>query len=187
MFHWILFKKVQLAHLMFNKNMTHTIRILGLDPGLQRTGYGVIDVSGNHLQYVTHGVVQTDTALDLSKRLFTLFEELSKVIEAFEPNEAAVEETFVNTNATTTLKLGMARGIVLMVPSKYDLIVGEYSANRVKKAVVGVGHADKSQVSMMVQRLLTGCGVVTADAADALAVAICHAHFRKISTLLKVG
>lgn len=172
---------------MINPRHSQPLRIIGLDPGLQRTGYGVIEVLGNHLKYITHGVIKSDADLDLSKRLFMLFEGVSRIIEAFEPDEAAVEETFVNANPSSALKLGMARGVILMAPSKYNLLVGEYSANRVKKSVVGVGHADKSQVSMMVQRLVVGCGAVTADAADALAVAICHAHYRKIPALLNAG
>ncbi len=159
-------------------------RVIGLDPGLQKTGYGLIDVSGNRLTYIAHGVIQSQKELDLSQRLCMLYEKLCDVIEHFCPHEAAVEETFVNMNAATTLRLGMARGVILMVPSKYRIPVGEYAANRVKKSVVGVGHADKTQVSMMVQRLLGGCKKVTADGADALAVAICHAHFRKAPGLL---
>jgi len=109
---------------------------------------------------------------------------LCEVIERYTPDEAAVEETFVNVNPASTLKLGMARGVILMTPSHYGLVVGEYSANRVKKSVVGVGHAEKQQVAMMVQRLLPAAGNVTADAADALAVAICHAHFRGMQAIL---
>ncbi len=155
-------------------------RIIGIDPGLQKTGYGVIDSIGNRLVYVTHGVIKSNSQQSLAYRLRSLCEQLSHVIAENHPDEAAVEETFVNTNPLSTLRLGMARGVVLMVPARYNLVIGEYSANRVKKAVVGVGHADKAQVAMMVQRLLVGCGKVTDDAADALAIAICHAHFRTL-------
>ena len=156
----------------------HSTKIIGLDPGLQKTGWGVISSAGNRLGYIAHGVIQTSSADDLSQRLFYLFEKLCEVIAFHEPDEAAVEEVFVNMNPLSTLKLGMARGIVLMAPGKFGMRVGEYATNRVKKAVVGVGHAGKEQVSMMVQRLVSNCPIVTADASDALAVAICHAHFR---------
>lgn len=162
------------------KMHTTNTKIIGLDPGLQKTGWGIIESAGNRLQYIAHGVIQTPGSGELSERLFHLFQHLCNVIESFEPDEAAVEEVFVNMNPVSTLKLGMARGIVLMAPSKYGLSVGEYATNRVKKAVVGVGHAGKEQVSMMVQRLVSGCPVVSADAADALAVAVCHAHFRLV-------
>lgn len=154
------------------------IRILGLDPGLRNTGWGIIDVQGNHLKYVAHGVVKSDAEMSLAQRLDQLHGGLEKVIETYSPQEAAVEETFMNTNPASALKLGMARGVVLLAPARAGLVIGEYSANKVKKAVVGVGHADKHQVSQMVQRLLSGCEKVTADAADALAVAICHSHHR---------
>lgn len=130
------------------------VRIIGIDPGLQRTGYGIIDVDHHRTVYVHHGVIQSRAKDPLSLRLFSLYEELSKVFEEFHPAEAAVEETFVNVNPASTLKLGMARGVVLMVPSKYQANVFEYSANRVKKAVVGAGHATKDQVALMVHRLL---------------------------------
>jgi crossover junction endodeoxyribonuclease RuvC len=163
--------------------MTKTVRILGLDPGLRNTGWGIVDTLGNRLTYVAHGVVKSTASDDLAPRLSQLYQELIKIIEQYSPCEAAVEETFVNKNPASTLKLGMARGIVLLAPAQAGLIVGEYAANRVKKSVVGVGHADKNQVALMVQRLLPSCGVVSADAADALAVAICHAHYRTISAL----
>ena len=164
--------------------MTEKVRILGLDPGLNRTGFGVIESRGNRLSYIAHGVIKTQNDRELAFRLHEIFQKLSDVIEEYKPDEAAVEETFVNVNPSSTLKLGMARGVVLMTPSHYGLVVGEYSANRVKKAVVGVGHAEKQQVAMMVQRLLPAAGNVIADAADALAVAICHAHFRGVNNLM---
>jgi crossover junction endodeoxyribonuclease RuvC len=158
--------------------MEGIVRILGLDPGLRNTGWGIVDSMGNRLTYVAHGVAHSDGNDDLAPRLSQLYQEILKIIQRYAPQEAAVEETFVNKNPSSTLKLGMARGIVLLAPAESGLRVGEYAANRVKKSVVGVGHADKSQVALMVQRLLPGCGVVSADAADALAVAICHAHYR---------
>ena len=159
--------------------MPEKIRIIGLDPGLRNTGWGVIDVWGNTLVHIAHGVVHSITEESFTQRLLQLFQGISKVIEQFSPDEAAVEETFVNKNPLSTLKLGMARGVVLLVPSHYALSVAEYSANRVKKTVVGVGHATKDQVAAMVQLLLPKMGKVKLDAADALAVAICHAHFRQ--------
>lgn len=158
--------------------MTQTVRIIGLDPGLRNTGWGIVDSSGNRLTYVAHGVVHSNAKDELSKRLHQLNVQLLQIIKQYEPQEAAVEETFVNKNPTSTLKLGMARGVVLLAPAQAGLCVGEYAANRVKKSIVGVGHADKNQVAIMVQRLLPSCGEVIADAADALAVAICHAHYR---------
>jgi crossover junction endodeoxyribonuclease RuvC len=152
------------------------MRVLGLDPGLRHTGWGVIDVAGNRLSHVADGVVHAPTTLPLAERLVALFRQLTAVLERFHPDEAAVEESFVNKNAASTLKLGVARGVVLLVPAERGLPVAEYSANLIKKSVVGAGHAEKPQVQMMVRRLLPGCAIVEADAADALAVAICHAH-----------
>jgi len=157
------------------------MRVLGLDPGLRHTGWGVIDVDGNRLTHVADGVVSAPVDLSMGERLVVLFRQITEVIERFRPDEAAVEETFVNKNAATTLKLGVARGVVLLAPAERGLPVAEYSANLVKKSVVGAGHAEKSQVELMVRRLLPGCTVVKADAADALAVAICHAH--RVGTL----
>lgn len=164
--------------------MTQTVRILGLDPGLRTTGWGIVDSTGNRLSYVAHGVAKSDSGDDLSVRLSQLYRELLKIIDLYNPHEAAVEETFVNKNPASTLKLGMARGIVLLAPAQAGLVVGEYAANRVKKSIVGVGHADKNQVALMVQRLLPSCGIVSADAADALAIAICHAHYRGTAELI---
>jgi crossover junction endodeoxyribonuclease RuvC len=152
------------------------MRVLGLDPGLRHTGWGVIDVVGNRLTHVADGVASAPVNLSLGERLVALFRQINEIIERFRPDEAAVEETFVNKNAASTLKLGVARGVVLLAPAERGLKVAEYSANMVKKSVVGAGHAEKSQVELMVRRLLPGCTVVKADAADALAVAICHAH-----------
>ena len=159
--------------------MLAKIRIIGLDPGLRNTGWGVIDVRGNHLTHIAHGVAHSTAEESLADRLCQLFQEILKGLQDFNPVEAAVEETFVNKNPLSTLKLGMARGVVLLAPSQHGIPVAEYAANRVKKTVVGVGHADKDQVAAMVQRLLPQAGKVKLDAADALAVAICHAHFRQ--------
>lgn len=153
------------------------MRLIGLDPGLRLTGWGVIDVDGNRLRHVAHGVVKVPGEQTLAKRLCALFEAIAAVIAAQAPTEAAVEETFVNVNPGSTLKLGQARGVVMLAPARAGLPVFEYSANLVKKSVVGAGHAEKRQVAMMVGRLLPGVEA-TADAADALAVAICHAHHR---------
>ena len=153
-----------------------TYRLIGIDPGLRRTGWGVIDASGQHLKYVADGVVTSDEKKDLADRLAQLWHGLNTVIDEWKPDEAAVEETFVNKNPASTLKLGMARGVVLLSPSLKGLPVAEYSPNLVKKSIVGSGHADKAQVQMMVRRLLPGALATQADAADALAVAICHAH-----------
>jgi crossover junction endodeoxyribonuclease RuvC len=156
---------------------THVIRVIGFDPGLRNTGWGVIDVSGNRLSYVADGTVRPNKDDPLAWRLRSLHEGLAEVLALYEPDTAAVEETFVNKNPTTTLKLGEARGVVLLAPALAGLPVAEYSANRIKKSVVGVGHAAKEQVQMMVSRLLPGCTFSSPDAADALAVAICHSHF----------
>ena len=152
------------------------MRLLGLDPGLRCTGWGVIDSDGARLVYVAAGVVRADSGLTLAERLVQLHDGLVAVIDEHRPEEAAVEETFVNKNAASTLKLGLARGVALLVPARAGLPVSEYPANLVKKSVVSVGHAAKEQVQMMVRTLLPGCRFETPDAADALAVAICHAH-----------
>lgn len=152
------------------------MRVLGLDPGLRHTGWGVIDVAGNRLCHVADGVVHAPVDRPLADRLVALFRQLTEVLERYRPDEAAVEESFVNKNAASTLKLGVARGVVLLAPAERGVPVAEYSANLVKKSVVGAGHAEKEQVQLMVRRLLPGCAIAEADAADALAVAICHAH-----------
>lgn len=154
------------------------MRLIGLDPGLRHTGWGVVDVMGNRLRFVAAGAVSTDSAHATPRRLATLAAALRAVIAEYRPDEAAVEETFVNKNPDSTLKLGLARGVVLLVPAEAGLPVGEYSANHIKKSIVGAGHAGKEQIAAMVARLLPGAGACRADAADALAVAICHAHNR---------
>lgn len=152
------------------------MRLIGLDPGLQTTGWGVIAVDGNRLTHVANGGAATDAKAPTAERLAHLYDQIAAVIAQFQPDEAAIEETFVNANPSSTLKLGQARGVVLLAPARAGLVVHEYAANAIKKAVVGYGHADKAQVQMMVQRLLPGVTFAIADAADALAVAICHAH-----------
>jgi crossover junction endodeoxyribonuclease RuvC len=152
------------------------MRLIGLDPGLRHTGWGIIDASGSRLIYIAAGVVHTNGSNALAQRLVELHDGLRQVIAAYQPVAAAVEESFVNKNPTSTLKLGLARGVVLLVPALAGIPVAEYPANLIKKSVVGVGHAAKPQVQMMVRRLLPGCLAASADAADALAAAICHAH-----------
>lgn len=152
------------------------MRVLGLDPGLGTTGWGVIEAQGGRLSHLAHGVIATDPALALPARLAALHAALAAVIAAWRPDEAAVEETFVNRNAQSTLKLGQARGVVLLAPALAGIPVTEYQATAVKRAVVGRGHAQKGQVQAMVRVLLPGAAPGRADAADALAVAICHAH-----------
>ena len=163
--------------------MHPAIRILGLDPGLRKTGWGIIVAEGSKLGFVACGCVESDAALSLAERLRQLHEGLSRVIADWAPGEAAVEETFVNCDPQSALKLGQARGIALLAPAMAGLGVAEYAANLVKKTVVGVGHADKAQVQMMIRVLLPKAETRSADAADALAVAICHAQHRGIRTL----
>ncbi|MDB5478688.1 MAG: Holliday junction resolvase [Alphaproteobacteria bacterium] len=152
------------------------MKILGLDPGLRFTGWGLIDSTGNRLKFLSCGRVVVPDNTDLATRLAFLYAELSKIITALQPDQAAVEETFSNVNAKSTLKLGMARGVVMLAPAQYNIPVSEYSANTVKKTVVGAGHAGKNQVQHMVKMLLPLAQFANADAADALAIAICHAH-----------
>jgi crossover junction endodeoxyribonuclease RuvC len=154
------------------------VRLLGIDPGLRFTGWGLIDVEGNRLRHVGDGVIATDKADSVPDRLKMLHDALMVLLTLHRPNEAAVEETYVNRNGTATLKLGYARGVALLTPALAGVPVSEYAAKTVKMAVVGTGGADKAQVSMMVNRLLPGATLRRADAADALAVAICHAHHR---------
>jgi crossover junction endodeoxyribonuclease RuvC len=152
------------------------MRLLGLDPGLRITGWGIIESDGQRLRHIAHGTIRSQGELTLAQRLGELFVGVQQVIAQYQPAEAAIEQTFVNKNPESTLKLGHARGVVMLAPAHVGLPVHEYGANQVKKSVVGVGHAGKDQVSMMVRRLLPGVSA-EADAADALAVAICHAHF----------
>jgi crossover junction endodeoxyribonuclease RuvC len=152
------------------------MRILGIDPGLRRMGWGIIEAHGSKLSHIANGVVQSE-GTELPARLLSLYDQLTDILHRFAPDTAAVEQTFVNKDGAGTLKLGQARGIAMLVPAQAGLSVGEYAPNRVKKTVVGVGHADKGQVIHMVKLQLPGCNPAGPDAADALAIAICHAFY----------
>jgi len=154
------------------------VRILGLDPGLRHTGWGVIEADGNRLTFVADGVVQPDPTRSLAERLQVLFLEVQGLVAAYAPDECAIEETFVNKNPVSTLKLGHARAAAMLAPAVAGILVAEYKPNLVKKSVVGAGHADKIQVAAMMRVLLPGSASGSKDAADALAVAVCHAHHR---------
>jgi crossover junction endodeoxyribonuclease RuvC len=154
------------------------IRIIGIDPGLRRTGWGVVDSDGVRLSYVASGHVTSEAEDDLAYRLRAIFEGLSSVIASFKPHEAAIEETFVNENARATLKLGQARGMALLAPAVKGLAIAEYTPNLIKKSVVGAGHAEKRQIQAMIGFLLPKARFESADEADALAIAICHANHR---------
>jgi crossover junction endodeoxyribonuclease RuvC len=156
--------------------MSLTIRILGLDPGLAHMGWGVIDVAGSKLGHVAHGTISTKTALGLGARLLVLHRELSAVIAELSPAAIAVEQAFVARDPQAALKIGHARAVALLAAAQAGLEIAEYAPNQIKKCVVGAGHAGKEQVQFMVKRLLPACGVTQADAADALACAIAHAH-----------
>ena len=158
--------------------MAKPIRILGIDPGLRRTGWGIVDVEGTRLTYCGCGLVTSVDGAPLAERLAALYDGLAAVIAEHRPDEVAVEETFVNKNAAATLKLGQARGVAVLAPARAGLLVAEYAPNLVKKTVVGAGHADKAQIGMMIKVLLPKASPQSADAADALALAICHAHHR---------
>lgn len=151
--------------------------ILGIDPGLQKTGWGLIESLGSALQFRASGLIKPDPKASLPMRLSQLHEGLAAVIEQYRPEAAAMEETFVNQNPASTLKLGQARGALLAVPALYGIEAAEYAANKVKKSIVGTGHAAKGQMGMMIRTLLPSCGQISEDEADALAVAITHAHF----------
>jgi len=159
------------------------VRIMGIDPGLRRCGWGIVESEGNRLRFVACGTLTPRVEMSLAERLARLHEGLREVIGLYRPDEAAVEETFVNAGARSALQLGQARGVALMTPAAMGLPVGEYAANLVKKSVVGTGHAEKTQVQLMVKTLLPGADFKGADAADALAIAICHAHHRAIRAL----
>lgn len=156
------------------------MRVLGIDPGLRNMGWGIIDVDGSRISHVANGVAQSK-GTDLAQRLLSLHAQLSDVVATHAPDCAAVEQTFVNKDAVATLKLGQARGVALLVPAQAGLSVSEYAPNKVKKTVVGVGHADKVQVQHMVRLQLAGVQFANADAADALAIALCHAHYGRAS------
>jgi crossover junction endodeoxyribonuclease RuvC len=163
------------------------VRIIGIDPGLRRTGWGVIEIDGNRLIYIGCGSVEPPDTLPLASRLLGIHEGLAKVLGDFQPAECAVEQTFVNKDGVATLKLGQARGIAMMTPAMFGIAVAEYAPNQVKKTVVGAGHADKNQIQVMLKILLPKAEFKSADAADALAIAITHAHHRQSAALrLKV-
>jgi crossover junction endodeoxyribonuclease RuvC len=156
------------------------IRIIGIDPGLRNTGWGVIETEGARLSYVADGSVHSQADAPLAERLMQIHKQLAAVLAEFAPDEAAVEETFVNKDARATLKLGQARGVVMLVPALAGILIAEYAPNVIKKSVVGAGHAEKGQVHHMVKLLLPRAQPKSADSADALAIAICHAHHRGV-------
>ena len=155
------------------------MRILGLDPSLASTGWGIVEVENNRIRYVADGIIKTDSKEDAAERLVKLHKGVCEVIEMYNPDEAAIEKVFLNTNPESSLKLGQGRGVIMLAPALYGISVAEYEPNKIKKAVVGVGHAQKDQVGMMIRVLLPGCKPKNNDSADALAVAICHNNFRK--------
>lgn len=154
------------------------MRVLGIDPGLRNMGWGVIDMVGSRLSHVANGICHS-SGRDLAERLLSLHQQLTDIFQTYQPEQAAVEHTFVNKDGAGTLKLGQARGIALLVPAQYGVPVGEYAPNQVKKTIVGVGHADKVQIQHMVKMQLPGVVLNGPDAADALAIAMCHAHFAR--------
>ena len=158
--------------------MQNTIRIIGIDPGLRRTGWGIIETSGNSLRFVASGTVTSDGEMDLASRLCQLHDGLADIVHSYQPDEAAVEQTFVNKDAVATLKLGQARGIAMLVPARSGVPVAEYAPNLIKKTIVGAGHGEKAQIRMMIGVLLPKADPRSEDAADALAIAVCHAHNR---------
>ena len=164
--------------------MAITRRLLGIDPGLQRTGWGMIDATGNRLSHVANGTVTSEPKAPLGERLKQLFDGLTDVIETWNPDAAAVEISFVTTGSIATMRLGQARGIAMVVPTLAGLNVAEYDPKVVKKAVVGKGNAAKEQVDHMVNVILPGCKINGADAADALAIAICHAHHAQTEAVI---
>jgi crossover junction endodeoxyribonuclease RuvC len=168
---------------MIAQPIRHPVRIIGIDPGLRRTGWGVIETEGNRLAFVGCGSIEPAEGLPLASRLLAIHEGLAAVLGDFRPAEAAVEQTFVNKDGVATLKLGQARGIALLAPAMFGISVAEYAPNQVKKTVVGAGHADKHQISVMLKILLPKAEPQSADAADALAIAITHAHHRQSTSL----
>ena len=159
--------------------VSRAIRILGIDPGLRRTGWGVIESDGNRLIFIGCGTIEARDTLTLAERLVAIHDGLSRVLNEFAPVEAAVEQTFVNKDGAATLKLGQARGVAVLAPARFGISVAEYAPNQVKKTVVGAGHADKNQIRVMLGILLPKADPKSADAADALAIAITHAHHRQ--------
>jgi crossover junction endodeoxyribonuclease RuvC len=164
---------------MTSPPIRHPVRILGIDPGLRRTGWGVIEIEGNRLVFLGCGSVEPADSLPLASRLLAIHEGLAAVLGDFKPAEAAVEQTFVNKDGVATLKLGQARGVAMLAPAMFGISVAEYAPNQVKKTVVGAGHADKNQILVMLKILLPKAEPKSPDAADALAIAITHAHHRQ--------
>ena len=162
------------------------MRVIGIDPGLRRTGWGVLDVEDGRVRHVANGICVSE-GTELAARLVSLYTALTRVIRAHRPHAAAIEQTFVNKDAVATLKLGQARGIALLVPARAGLTVAEYAPNAVKKTVVGVGHAEKRQVAHMVRLQLPGVVLAGPDAADALAIALCHAHHARFRGRLEAA
>ncbi len=162
------------------------MRVLGIDPGLRNMGWGVIDVNGSRMRHVANGICHSK-GTELARRLLSLYDQLSEVVANWQPTAAAVEQTFVNKDAVATLKLGQARAIALLVPAQAGLEVAEYAPNKVKKTIVGVGHADKAQIDHMVRLQLLGVKIKGVDAADALAVALCHAHHAVTTSRLEAA
>ena len=162
------------------------VRIIGIDPGLRNTGWGVIEAEGSRLSYVADGSVHSDADAPLATRLLQIHQQLADILAQFLPDEAAIEETFVNKDARATLKRGQARGAAMLAPALAGIPVAEYAPNVVKKSVVGAGHAEKDQVKHMVRVLLPRAEMKSADSTDALAIAICHAHHRGVQTLVRV-
>ena len=164
--------------------MSNTARIIGIDPGLRKTGWGIIETDGIKLSFVAAGTVKSGSDLSLASRLLQIFDGLELIITKYQPSEASIEQTFVNRDGKATLKLGQARGVAMLVPAKAGLKIAEYAPNQVKKSVIGVGHGDKSQMKAMLGYLLPRAKFDSDDAADALGIAVCHAHHRKMSNLL---
>ena len=162
------------------------VRIIGIDPGLRNTGWGVIEAEGTRLSYIADGSVHSDADAPLASRLLQIYTKLAEILQRYEPDEAAIEETFVNKDARATLKLGQARGAAMLAPALVGISVAEYAPNVVKKSVVGAGHAEKDQVKHMVKVLLPRAELNSSDSIDALAIAICHAHHRGTQTLAKI-
>jgi crossover junction endodeoxyribonuclease RuvC len=162
------------------------VRIIGIDPGLRNTGWGVIEAEGTRISYVADGSVHSDADAPLATRLLQIHQQLVEILQRYAPHEAAIEETFVNKDARATLKLGQARGAAMLAPALVGIGVAEYAPNVVKKSVVGAGHAEKDQMQHMVKVLLPRAELNSADSTDALAIAICHAHHRGTQTLTKI-
>jgi len=164
--------------------MNRAIRIIGIDPGLRRTGWGIVESLGSRLSFLGAGTIFPKESAPLSERLCAIHDGLAEVLAEFAPDEAAVEATFVNRDAAATLKLGQARGVAMLAPARLGIVVAEYAPNAVKKAIVGAGHAEKVQIRMMISVLLPRAEFDTDDSADALAIAICHAHHRGVAVKL---